>query len=126
MLVMSEFKFVQTQAITTLATVADAAGPPPLCDLLTLIGRSFGKYYNSIMPNLMAILKTPYPKEYRLMKGKVMECATLIALAVGKQLFLPHAHEFIEILKQGQLSCTDDDDPQVRLMGSLHLLLCFV
>ncbi|KAJ3043950.1 hypothetical protein HK097_001614 [Rhizophlyctis rosea] len=99
--------FVQEQAITTIATVADSAE------------KGFVKYYGEIMPLLINVLRETGPqvqsgqgKEFRLLRGKTVECATLIALAVGKETFAPQAHELIQLLRDTQLSIKDDDDPQ--------------
>ncbi|CAG8588523.1 5786_t:CDS:10, partial [Dentiscutata erythropus] len=86
--------YVQEQAITTIATVADSAED------------RFVKYYSAIMPLLITVLRNAHQKEYRLLRGKAMECASLIALAVGKEIFAPNANEFIQLLVQTQ---PDDD-----------------
>ncbi|KAJ3184924.1 hypothetical protein HDU85_001617 [Gaertneriomyces sp. JEL0708] len=91
--------YVQEQALTTIATCADAAGD------------RFVQYYPSIMPILVNVLKQATAKEFRLLRGKAVECATLIALAVGKDVFANDAPEFIQILQQMQESVTDPDDP---------------
>jgi len=54
------------------------------------------------MPYLINILHNANNKEYRLLRGKTMECASLIALAVGKEIFSKNAIEFINILSQTQ------------------------
>lgn len=54
------------------------------------------------MPYLINILHNANNKEYRLLRGKTMECASLIALAVGKDIFSKNAIEFINILSQTQ------------------------
>lgn len=93
-------KYVQEQAVTTIATVADAAES------------RFIKYYSSIMPLLLGVLQNGNSEEYRLLRGKAMECATLIALAVGKETFAPQAQELISLLGAIQNGVTSPDDPQ--------------
>lgn len=100
-------KYVQEQAVTTIATVADAAET------------KFIKYYSAIMPLLMNVLRDASSLEYRLLRGKAMECATLIALAVGKEVFAPQAQELITLLGNIQNGVLDSDDPQsAYLMAS--------
>lgn len=106
--------YVQEQAITTIATVADSAGD------------NFVKYYSAIMPFLLNILRQATQKEFRLLRGKAMECASLIALAVGKEVFAPNAAELIEILRQTQESITEADDPQSSYLLAAWARLCKV
>ncbi|ODQ56549.1 ARM repeat-containing protein [Saitoella complicata NRRL Y-17804] len=104
-LLQSPKKYVQEQAVTTIATVADAAEA------------KFVKYYDAIMPLLVNVLKAPDAgKEYRLLRGKAMECATLIALAVGKERFAPSAQELIQVLGSIQQSVVEADDPQASYL----------
>ncbi|KAK7990628.1 hypothetical protein PG990_014908 [Apiospora arundinis] len=71
-LLQNEKRFVQEQALSTIATIADAAEA------------AFSKYYDTLMPLLVNVLQRENEKEFRLLRAKAMECATLIALAVGK------------------------------------------
>ena len=59
-------RYVQEQALSTIATVADSAET------------AFGKYYDTLMPLLFEVLQQEQVKEYRLLRAKAMECATLI------------------------------------------------
>jgi importin-5 len=74
-LLRSPKRYVQEQAVTTIATVADAAAD------------KFVKYYDHIMPLLLNAMQTGDGKDYRILRAKAVECATLIALAVGKDVF---------------------------------------
>ncbi|ORX51472.1 ARM repeat-containing protein [Piromyces finnis] len=105
-------KYVQEQAITAIATVADSAE------------EEFIKYYDSIMPYLINILHNANNKEYRLLRGKTMECASLIALAVGKEIFSKNAIEFINILSQTQASIKESDDPQIPYLMAAWARIC--
>lgn len=106
--------YAQEQAITTLATVADSAGV------------EFAQYYESIMPVLLNFLRMATQKELRMLRGKIMECASLVALAVGKQVFAPNAQEFIQLLEATQRSITDADDPQASYLLSSWARVCKV
>ena len=85
-LLSSPISFVQEQALSTIATVADASEA------------RFGKYYDGLMPLLFSLLKEDNVKERRLLRGKAMECASLIAQAVGKERMGQDAIVFMELL----------------------------
>ena len=107
-LLQSPKRFVQEQALSTIATIADSAET------------AFGKYYDTLMPLLFNVLKEEQSKEYRLLRAKAMECATLIALAVGKERMATDALELVNLLGRIQQNITDDDDPQAQ-----YLLHCW-
>ena len=65
-LLQSPKRYVQEQALSTIATVADSAEA------------AFGRYYDGLMPLLFNVLRQEQSKEYRLLRAKAMECATLI------------------------------------------------
>ena len=71
------------------------------------------------MPCLKYILQNATQSEFRLMRGKTIECMSLIGLAVGKDRFLPDAQEIMTVLLKSQSefgatdSDIDSDDPQV-------------
>ncbi|CAG8478858.1 3893_t:CDS:10 [Diversispora eburnea] len=104
----SDRTYVQEQAITSIAMVADSSED------------RFVKYYNAIMPLLINVLRIAHQKEYRLLRGKAMECASLIALAVGKEIFGPNAEEFIQLLIQTQ------HDPQISYLIASWARVCKV
>ena len=106
--------YAQEQAITTLATIADSSGT------------EFAKYYSHIMPVLLNVLQTADQKEHRSLRGKTMECATLIAMAVGKEVFAPDAQQFIQVLQHTQQSVTDPADPQSSYLLSAWARVCKV
>lgn len=107
-LLQSSKRFVQEQALSTIATVADSAES------------KFGKYYDTLMPLLFNVLRSEQDKEYRLLRAKAMECATLIALAVGKERMGQDALALVQVLGSIQQSITDEDDPQAS-----YLLHCW-
>jgi importin-5 len=89
-LLRSPKRYVQEQAVTTIATVADAAA------------EKFVKYYDHIMPLLIGAMQSGDGKEYRILRAKAIECATLIALAVGKENFSGDAMTVMQIMAQIQ------------------------
>lgn len=94
-------KYVQEQVITTLAMVADASET------------SFTKYYSTIMPLLLNVLQNADGVEYKKLRIKAMECAGLIAIAVGRDMFRPDANSFAECLIRLQKAPPDASDPQL-------------
>lgn len=99
-LLQSPKRFVQEQALSTIATVADSAE------------NTFGKWYPSLMPLLFNVLQQPNERDLRLLRAKAMECATLIALAVGKEKMGQDALNLVQILGNVQSGIVDEDDPQ--------------
>ena len=93
-------RFVQEQALSTIATVADSAES------------TFGKWYGQLMPLLFNVLQQPNERDLRLLRAKAMECATLIALAVGKERMGQDAITLVQILGNVQSGIVDEDDPQ--------------
>jgi len=92
-LLQSPKRYVQEQAVTTIATVADAAN------------EKFVKYYDHIMPRLISAMSLHGDdKEYRILRAKAFECATLIALAVGKDVFSKDALQVMQLMARIQRS----------------------
>lgn len=98
-LLQSPKRYVQEQVLTTIAIIADAAE------------QKFIKYHNTLLPMLMDFLKADLGPESRLLTAKCVECATLIAVAVGRDNFAPHSQELIQILGRLQESVVEIDDP---------------
>lgn len=66
-------KLVLEQIVTTTATVADT------------VEECFVPYYDLFMPSLKYIMANAVSKEHRLLRGKTIECISLIGLAVGQE-----------------------------------------
>ncbi|KZT38421.1 ARM repeat-containing protein [Sistotremastrum suecicum HHB10207 ss-3] len=94
----SPHTYVQEQAITTLAMVADASES------------AFGKHYSTIMPLLLRVLETGRSAERKRVRCKAMECAGLIAIAVGRDVFRPDSLRLIQSLTRIQNGPIDPDD----------------
>ncbi|PGH00256.1 hypothetical protein AJ79_08270 [Helicocarpus griseus UAMH5409] len=107
-LLRSPKRFVQEQALSTIATIADSAEA------------AFGQFYDTLMPLLFNVLNEEQSKEFRILRAKAMECATLIALAVGKEKMGQDALTLVQLLGNIQQNITDADDPQ-----SSYLLHCW-
>jgi len=97
-------RIVQEQSITAIASVADC------------VGEGFGAYYPSIMPVLKHMLQTCTGKDQRTLRGKTMECISLIGIAVGRDIFINDAKEVMDQFHATQTSAMDPDDPQVSYL----------
>lgn len=95
-LLLSPKRYVQEQALTTIATIADAAE------------KKFIKYHNTLLPMLMDFLRADLGPENDMLRAKCVECATLIALAVGRDNLGPHCQELINIMGRLQESAEED------------------
>ncbi|KAK3384805.1 armadillo-type protein [Podospora didyma] len=113
-LLQNEKRYVQEQALSTIATIADAAE------------KTFANYYDSLMPLLINVLRGQNEKEFRLLRAKAMECATLIALAVGPERLGGDARMLVELLATIQNSITDADDPQAQYLMHCWGRMCRV
>ncbi|KAF9472591.1 ARM repeat-containing protein [Pholiota conissans] len=94
-------RYVQEQAITTLAMVADASEV------------TFAKHYGTIMPLLLSVLRNAEGPDYSKLRSKAMECAGLIAIAVGPDVFRPDSTTLIELLMHIQQGPVDPNDTQI-------------
>ncbi|KAM3086381.1 importin subunit beta-3 [Clarireedia jacksonii] len=113
-LLQSEKRYVQEQALSTIATIADSAEA------------AFSKYYDTLMPLLFNVLQQESTKELRLLRAKAMECATLIALAVGKERLGGDAMNLVQLLATIQQGIVDPDDPQAQYLMHCWGRMCRV
>ena len=113
-LLQSPKRYVQEQALSTIATIADSAEA------------AFSKYYDTLMPLLFSVLQQENTKELRLLRAKAMECATLIALAVGKERLGNDAMTLVQLLASIQQNITDSDDPQAQYLMHCWGRMCRV
>ena len=113
-LLQSPKRYVQEQALSTIATIADSAEA------------AFSKYYDTLMPLLFSVLQQETTKELRLLRAKAMECATLIALAVGKVRLGNDALNLVNVLANIQSGITDTDDPQAQYLMHCWGRMCRV
>ncbi|KAH8827725.1 armadillo-type protein [Flagelloscypha sp. PMI_526] len=97
-LLSSETRYVQEQALTSLAMVADAAET------------AFMKHYSTLMPMLLNVLQNAEGSEYGRLRCKAMECAGLVAIAVGRDVFRADAGALTEALIRIQKSPPPTND----------------
>eukprot|EP00960_Hanusia_phi_P047379 758377-Hanusia_phi.AAC.3 len=103
-LLMGGVRIVQEQAITAIASVADC------------VQDQFKPFYGGIMPVLKDILRNCVHKDQRMLRGKAMECISLIGIAVGKEVFIADAKEVIDQFLNTQTAALDPDDPQISYL----------
>lgn len=103
---------VQEQAITAIAAIADCTS------------EKFAKYYSNFIPYLKTVLVNANNKEYRKLRGKAMECISLIGVAVGKETFFNDAKEVMNIMVQTQAGKLEPDDPQITFMQQAWARIC--
>ncbi|KAF8546602.1 hypothetical protein OG21DRAFT_1491046 [Imleria badia] len=76
----------QPEAITTSAVVADASEV------------AFVKHYGTIMPLLLNVLRNANDLSHHKLQVKAIECAGLVVMAVGCDVFRPDARTLIDAL----------------------------
>ena len=107
-------KLVLEQTIVTLASLADAAQ------------EFFEKYYDKFVPCLKYIIEIANTSELKLLRGKAIECLSLVGLAVGKEKFCNDASDIMNMLLRTQTGEEQlaDDDPQLNYMISAWARIC--
>jgi len=109
-------RHVQEQAITAVAAIADC------------LEEKFTPYYDHIMPGLKTLLGTipADTRENQNLRGRAMECISVLSLAVGKEKFMPDAKDVISLIHQAQTNVTSDDDAQVGFLHQSWSRICRV
>jgi len=108
-------KLVLEQVVTTLASVADTAE------------ERFITYYDRFIPCLKYIITNAVSDELKMLRGKTIECISLIGLAVGKEKFMSDCSDVMQLLLKTQTEqATElaDDDPQISYMISAWARMC--
>ncbi|XP_011878216.1 PREDICTED: importin-5 [Vollenhovia emeryi] len=106
-------KLVLEQVVTTIASVADT------CE------EQFVTYYDRLMPCLKYIIQNASQQEHKILRGKTIECVSLIGLAVGSEKFIVDASEVMDmLLKTHSEGDLPDDDPQTSYLISAWARIC--
>lgn len=107
--------FVVENIIVALSSVADSSA------------ELFTKYYEKFMPCLKFIIKdSTGNNDLRVLRGKAIECVSLIGIAVGKEKFCNDASDIMQLLlatQTGDLKLADDD-PQLSYMMAAWARIC--
>ncbi|XP_050306794.1 importin-5 [Anthonomus grandis grandis] len=109
-------KLVLEQVVTTIASVADTAE------------NEFVAYYDRLVPCLKYIIENANKDEYKLLRGRAIECVTLIGIAVGSEKFSADATQIMDMLLKtyGTGIELPDDDPQTSYLISAWSRICKV
>uniref|UniRef100_A0A1L8DXF0 Putative karyopherin importin beta 3 n=4 Tax=Nyssomyia neivai TaxID=330878 RepID=A0A1L8DXF0_9DIPT len=106
-------KLVLEQVVTTIASVADTAG------------KEFITYYDRLVPCLKYIIQNGKTDDIKMLRGKTIECVSLIGLAVGPEKFVPDASDIMDmLLKTHTENDLPDDDPQTAYLISAWARIC--
>ncbi|XP_036330351.1 importin-5 isoform X2 [Rhagoletis pomonella] len=106
-------KLVLEQVVTTIASVADT------CE------KEFVTYYDRLMPCLKFIIQNAKSEDLRMLRGKTIECVSLIGLAVGREKFITDAGEVMDmLLKTHTEGDLPDDDPQTSYLITAWARMC--
>jgi len=107
-------KLVLEQIVTTIASVADTAE------------NNFVEHYDKFMPCLKYMIGNANTEDLRLLRGKTIECVSLIGLAVGGEKFSADANDVMELLLSSQVKGEEmaEDDPQMSYMISAWARIC--
>jgi hypothetical protein len=105
---------VKESAMSALASVAELAQA------------QFAKYYEASITIIFGIFEKYTTKEYKQLKGQAIETLTMIASAVGKDIFRPIAPKLIEYLTILQSSQLEQIDPQKTYVLIGWQRLCLV
>ncbi|KAI7692873.1 Importin-5 [Sarcoptes scabiei] len=107
-------KLVLEQIVVSIASFAD------------LFQGMFIEYYDRLMPYLKFIIENAVHKNLRLLRGKAIECASLMGFAVGSEKFCNDASQIMNLLlisQTGEL-VLEDDDPQLSYMITSWVRIC--
>ncbi|CAM9729618.1 unnamed protein product, partial [Ectocarpus sp. 12 AP-2014] len=84
----------------------------------------FGRFYDVVMPFLLQILSSCPGQEQRLLRGKTLECVSLVGATAGKERFGVDALSVMQLMVQAQASGLDDDDPTRVYMLRAWVRIC--
>ncbi|CAN0050903.1 unnamed protein product, partial [Laminaria digitata] len=99
MLIRQGALMVQEAAVSLVSTVAETGK------------EGFGRFYDAVMPFLMQVLSSCPAAEQRLLRGKALECVSLVGSTVDKERFAVDALSVMQLMVQAQASGLEDDDP---------------
>ena len=115
--------YAQEQAISTISVIADVLTLEPEAGQ-----QPFVKYYYAVITPLMQILMHATASDYRMLRAKAIDAVTLVALAVGKQVFQEQqiANQVVGVMAQIQKSEVPSDDPINIYLPEAWVRICRV
>jgi importin-5 len=85
----------------------------------------FVRYYDTMMPMLKQILHASMDrKSHRRLCGKALECISLIAMSVGKDIFYNDARDFMNVLATLNSTDLQPDDPILTYVQTAGTRMC--
>lgn len=113
LLLQRNVRHVQEQAVTAVASLADVAAA------------SFAPFYDTFVPGLLAMMSGAQGAENGTLRGKAIECISLIGLAVGREQFQAHAAAVMDAMIASQAAGQlPSDDPQASYMQQATARIC--
>eukprot|EP00903_Cladosiphon_okamuranus_P012399 g11621.t1 len=112
-LVRTAVPMVKEAAVALVSAVAEACQD-----------EDFGRYYDAVMPFLMKVLSSCVGPEHRMLRGKTLECVSLVGGTVGKERFGVDALSVMQLMVQAQAGGLDDDDPTRVYMLRAWVRIC--
>lgn len=83
------------------------------------------RYYPTMMPMLKTILTSSMErKSHRRLCGKALECISLVAMSVGKEVFYGDAQEFMHVLSTLTSTDLEPDDPVLTYVQTAGTRMC--
>lgn len=105
---------VKENAVSAIAATAEAAG------------EQFAPYFDEAAPLILNLMGVYQAKEYKQLRGQLIECLTLMAHAVGKEKFAPFSQDLIRVMISIQEGRFEKVDPQKSYLLSGWQRLCYV
>ena len=84
----------------------------------------FASFYKQLIPFLVNIIKSYKGDVYKKMKGRAIECLTLMCSSVGKEVFSQNANEVINLLIEIQNTELTQNDPLRAYIMSAWQRIC--
>jgi len=91
--------FTKESVISAVSTFAETAG------------KEFIPFYNDAVTFFYQMMKSHVQKEYRQLRGMIIEVLTIMAHAVGLEAFRPHAEQTIQMMIELQNAGLEATDP---------------
>lgn len=110
-LISSPKVYAQEQAVVTLSVISDVCA------------EGFCQYYQSVMPILIQIIENAKDQRYRALRAKAIDAATLVAMAVGQDVFRPQAKPVVDAMVEMQKNALSDD-PIHTYLPSCWVRIC--
>lgn len=86
--------------------------------------KDFLKYYPTVVPAMKEIILKSITKEERTIRGKAVECISIIGLSVGSENFKADAHEVMQTLLQVAAAGMESDDPSREYIQEAFCRMC--